>query len=76
MMELSEEKSGEYHSLTERLKNKAVAQARNEQQAPRDLSLEGLGIIAFWVLVLALNMAGWYLLIYRFVPFLKRWFRL
>lgn len=74
MKELIAEKNGvAFDSVVERLKSKAGPEERNERRYSRSLSPEGVTVILFWLLVMALNVVGWWFLFHRVIPIIGRW---
>jgi len=63
------------HSLIECLEKSAGSRRAEDNPSEKRFSFEGVSIIAFWLLVLALNVFGWYLLFHRAIPFVGHWFR-
>jgi len=63
-----------YHSIIEQLENAAELREKGGDRKTNRIKGEGVCIVAFWLLVLATNVAGWYLLLHRFLPSIERRF--
>jgi len=75
MKELLRERSKQDHQTFARsLEIKAGPEDRAQEPESGRVSLEGLKIITFWLLILACTATGWWFLFLHVIPFMVRWF--